>query len=151
MRQLICTILFLILAAPSPAQPAVAVRLHPGQDLKAELIRLATENGWEAACVVTCVGSLQEAHIRFADAHEGSWLREKLEIVSLVGTFNKDGGHFHLSVSDGQGRTTGGHLLEGCKIYTTAEIVVLPLSNYNFPRVLDPETGYPELSPQPAP
>ena len=151
MRHLLWAILLFILSVPSLAQPAVAVRLHPGQDLKAELMRLATDNGWEAACVVTCVGSLQEAHIRFADAQQGTWLRERLEIVSLVGTFNKDGGHFHLSVSDGQGKTTGGHLLEGCKIYTTAEIVVMPLPNYRFPRELDEKTGYPELSPQPTP
>ena len=144
-------LLLLLLTAPCLAQQATVVRLHPGQDLKTELMRLATDNGWEAACVVTCVGSLQEAHIRFADAHEGTWLREKLEIVSLVGTFSKDGGHFHLSVSDGQGKTTGGHLLDGCRVYTTAEVVVMPLPNYNFPRVLDPETGYPELSPQPLP
>jgi predicted DNA-binding protein with PD1-like motif len=134
-------------ALPLAAQPALAVRLEPGQDLKVELLRLAVDNQWQAACVVTCVGSLEEAHLRLADASEGTWLREKLEIVSLVGTFSQEGGHFHLSVSDGQGRTTGGHLLEGCRVYTTAEIVVMPLPHYRFPRELDPKTGYPELRP----
>ena len=140
-------LLTLWLALPLAAQPALAVRLEPGQDLKAELLRLAVENQWQAACVVTCVGSLEEAHLRLADASEGTWLKERLEIVSLVGTFSQDGGHFHLSVSDGQGRTTGGHLLEGCRVYTTAEIVVMPLPHYRFPRELDPKTGYPELRP----
>ena len=82
MRQVLWAVLLFVLSAPSLAQPAVAVRLHPGEDLRAELMRLATDNGWEAACVLTCVGSLQVAHIRFADAHDGTWLREKLEIVS---------------------------------------------------------------------
>jgi len=150
MRYLLPLVLLLMTTVAATAQPAVAVRLHPGQDLKVELLRLASENGWEAACVVTCVGSLSEAHLRLADAQDGTWLREKLEIVSLVGAFNKDGGHFHLSVSDGTGKTTGGHLLEGCRIYTTAEIVVMPLPDYRFPRELDPRTGYPELNPQPA-
>lgn len=148
MRSLLLLLLTFLLASSALGQPAVAVRLHPGQDLKVELLRLASERGWEAACVVTCVGSLREAHLRLADAQEGTWLREKLEIVSLVGTFSKDGGHFHLSVSDRTGKTSGGHLLEGCKVYTTAEIVVMPLPDYSFPRELDPETGYPELAPR---
>lgn len=139
--------LTLLLALPCAAQSATVLRLSPGQDLRQELLRLAREQQWEAASVVTCVGSLRQAHLRWADAREGSWRHEKFEIVSLVGTFDQRGGHFHVSLGDSQGQTWGGHLLDGCLVYTTAEIVILPLPHYRFLRVLDPETGYPELQP----
>lgn len=146
-KRLLLFCLWAACALACPAQEAVALRLTPGQDLKAELLRLAGERNWEAACIVTCVGSLQRAHLRLADASEGTWIEEKLEIVSLVGTFSKSSGHFHLAVSDSSGRTTGGHLLEGSQIYTTAEIIVLPLPHYRFQRTFDPATGYPEFEP----
>ena len=50
--------------------PFHAVRLKPGEDLRGALDRLATERGWPAACVVTCVGSLREATLRMAGAAE---------------------------------------------------------------------------------
>ena len=42
----------------------IAIRLHPGQDLKAELDLLAVERKLEAACVLACVGSLTRAVLR---------------------------------------------------------------------------------------
>ena len=146
-RRFLLTLWLLCSLASCAQQQAVAIRLAPGQDLKAELLALASQRGWGAACIVTCVGSLQQARLRLADASEGTTIKEKLEIVSLVGTFSKDGGHFHISVSDGTGKTTGGHLLDGNLIYTTAEIVILPLPHYRFDRVLDERTGFPELAP----
>lgn len=146
-RSLLTLLLWLACAVACPAQEAVAIRLGPGQDLKQELLRLAASQDWQAACVVTCVGSLRQANIRFAEASEGHAWQEKLEIVSLVGTFSAEGGHFHISLSDGSGKTVGGHLLDGNLVYTTAEIVVMPLPHYRFPRLPDPATGYPELVP----
>ena len=56
-----------------------------------------------------------------------------------------EGCHLHISVSDPYGVTMGGHLLKGCLVRTTAEIVVLPLEGVRFARELDPATGYKEL------
>lgn len=38
----------------------------------------------------------------------------------------------------------GGHLLEGCKIYTSAEVGIIELDRL-FKWVYDPDTGYKEL------
>jgi uncharacterized protein len=89
-----------------------AVRLHPHQDLKAELDRWAQTQAVEAACILTCVGSLRQTTLRFADQPGGTPLSGKFEIVSLTGTLSRHGSHYHLSISDGAGRTYGGHLLE---------------------------------------
>lgn len=129
---------------------AIALRLRPGQDLRRELLRVVQEQGLEAAAVVTCVGSLTRATLRFADQPEGTVIEgHHLEVVSLVGTLSTHGSHLHLSVSDEAGRTIGGHLLDGSSIYTTAEVVLLALDDLRFRRERDPETTYGELTIEP--
>jgi len=48
---------------------------------------------------------------------------------------------FHICISDSTGKTIGGHLLEGCKIYTTAEIVIGTTTTYEFTRKKDGKTA----------
>jgi uncharacterized protein len=125
---------------------AHAFRLHPGDDLKQGILAFAAAQPIRAGCVVTCVGSLRRAVLRFADRREGTELPgDRYEIVSLVGTVGKDGAHLHIALSDGDGRMVGGHLLNGCLIYTTAEIVLAVLPGVVFHRELDPVTGFHEL------
>ena len=122
-----------------------AVRLKPGEDLRGALDRLATERGWPAACVVTCVGSLREATLRMAGAAERRHFAGPFEIVSLTGTFSRDGSHCHIALSDSDGSLVGGHLLPGCPVHTTAEVVIAELPGLRFARHPDPATGYGEL------
>lgn len=99
-----------------------------------------------AGVILTCVGSLEQVVLRFANTGKATQYNGHFEIVSLVGTFAEQSGqHMHLSVSDGEGRTTGGHMLEGNKVYTTAEIVVGDLQDAEFTREVDPAYGYAEL------
>jgi len=126
----------------------ISFRLKPGQDLKVELDALAKTRDIEAACVLACVGSLTTAVLRFANQPGPSTLHGHFEIVSLTGTLSKHGSHYHISISDGEGRTYGAHLLEGCKIYTTAEVVVGVIEGVSFQRTDCPESGYPELDVQ---
>jgi uncharacterized protein len=123
----------------------ISIRLKPGQDLKEELDALTVKNNLKAACVLTCVGSLTTAVLRFANQPTTSTLTGHFEIVSLTGTMSIHGSHYHISISDGEGRTYGAHLMEGCKVYTTAEIVVGILEDVEFLREMCPESGYPEL------
>ena len=67
------------------------------------------------------------------------------EIVALSGTLSIHGMHIHLAVADAEGVVKGGHLLEGCLIHTTCELVILEQNLVEFTRPLDPQTGYPEL------
>lgn len=122
-----------------------ALRLSPSQDLLHELAAFATANRLRAGLVLTCVGSLTQAALRLANADRNTIFTGHFEIVSLVGTFCPDGTHLHISISDEQGQTLGGHLMEGSKIYTTAEIVLGELEGIEFKRTIDPRTGYDEL------
>jgi predicted DNA-binding protein with PD1-like motif len=56
------------------------------------------------------------------------------------------GSHIHAAISDGDGITIGGHLVSGCKIYTTAEIVIAELDGVIYKReLLENDSGYEEL------
>ncbi|MEM1296458.1 MAG: PPC domain-containing DNA-binding protein [Verrucomicrobiota bacterium] len=122
------------------------LRLAPGQDLKRELERITTEMQWSAAFILTGIGSLTTASIRFADADRIETVEGPLEILSLGGTLSLDGSHIHILVADSVGASQGGHLKEGAMIRTTAEIVIGVLSEWQFSRKLDPETGCQELT-----
>jgi hypothetical protein len=124
---------------------AIAVRLRPDQDLKETLVELVQQQNIAAGCVLTCAGSLKRATLRLADQTEGTRYDGKFEIVSLSGTLSPDGCHFHLALADEDGRVIGGHLLPGCIVHTTAEIVIGLLPHLRFRREPDPATGYDEL------
>ena len=130
-----------------------ALRLHPGQDPRRELVAFALQHGLQAAFVLTCVGSLRRAALRLANQPTTTYYDDKFEICSLVGTLSPDGPHLHVALSDGCGVSIGGHLQEGSEVYTTAEIVLGELTEVVFSRPIDPETTYDELviSPRPAP
>jgi hypothetical protein len=122
-----------------------ALRLRPGQDLKQSLVAFSREHQLRAGFILTCVGSLSRAGLRLAARPETTIYEDKFEIVSLTGTLCPDGVHLHLSISDGQGQTLGGHLQDGSLVRTTAELVIGELADVVFTRPHDPETGYDEL------
>jgi predicted DNA-binding protein with PD1-like motif len=132
------------------AMQTYALRLSPGQDLKTELQHFINNHQIKAACVLTCVGSLQKATLRLANQPDSQAYTQKMEIVSLVGVLSTEGSHLHISLSDSTGATMSGHLVEGCHIYTTAEIVLGIMPAYHFAREYDPTSGYKELKVYPA-
>jgi len=122
-----------------------AFRLKPGEDLRNGIDVLVKEKNILAGWINTCVGSLTDYNIRFANQQEGSRASGHFEIVSLTGTVSVNGSHLHISISDNTGKTIGGHLMEGCKIYTTAEIVIGISSAYEFKREKDDTSSWKEL------
>jgi hypothetical protein len=150
--------LFSLLACPAVAQKAssvsavsssplktYALRLRPGDDLRQQLNALVQAHHIAAGTMLTCVGSLTVVTLRLANQEGPTEYRGHFEIVSLVGTLSINGSHLHLAVSDSTGRTMSGHLLDGCRVYTTAEIVLGELPGLEFRREVDPTFGYQEL------
>ena len=123
----------------------IVFRLKPGADLKQSLDSVVKAQDIKAGWMVTCVGSLTDYAIRFANQPNESKGSGHFEIVSLVGTLSEEGSHVHLSISDSAGKTIGGHLMDGCKVYTTAEIVIASSSEYIFNRKKDGSTPWKEL------
>jgi predicted DNA-binding protein with PD1-like motif len=122
-----------------------AFRLKPKADLKKSIIEFAKENGILAGAIVTCVGSLEQVNIRYANQKASETRKGYFEIVSLCGTFSDSSCHLHISVSDEKGQTVGGHLMDDSLIYTTAELVVVDLTDIEFEREADNTYGFQEL------
>ncbi len=145
---------------PSGLVVAHPIRLTKGDDLVSSMEKAALsameKSGTSSAFVLTAVGSLECVTLRMANASnsDGNFVNEvkewneRLEVVSLVGTFSRDGKHLHMSVSDSKGNVFGGHVMSG-KIFTTLELVIGVILNVDFSRVQDPTTGYKELSVNP--
>mmetsp|Transcript_32978 Transcript_32978/g.46832 ORF Transcript_32978/g.46832 Transcript_32978/m.46832 type:complete len:148 (-) Transcript_32978:305-748(-) len=139
---------------------AHCIRLLPNDDLVPSLQKAAQQamenSNSSSAFIMTAVGSLTEVKLRLANACRGQpneikeW-KERFEIVSLVGTFSKDSKHLHMSVSDKDGNTYGGHVMSG-KIFTTLELVLGTVEGVAFEREVDVEgTGFDELVVKPMP
>ena len=121
-------------------------RLSPGQDLFDSLQAFVMKKQVQAGCILSGVGSLRHATLRLADREYNSEYEGPFEIVSITGTVSVHGSHLHIAISDGDGRTIGGHFESGCKIYTTAEIVIAAFNDVVYKREFAEDSGYEELT-----
>jgi predicted DNA-binding protein with PD1-like motif len=124
---------------------ALPLRLLPGDDLRAAREAAVAAHDSGAAFVLSGIGSLSAAQLRFAGATEPRWLDDALEILTLAGTVSVSGSHLHMSVADAHGHVLGGHVGHGCIVRTTAEVLLVLMSEWSFSRERDPVTGYREL------
>jgi uncharacterized protein len=121
------------------------LRLFPGDDLRGAVEDVVHQRESRAAFVIQGIGSLSVAQLRFAGAEAPTELRGDLEILTLAGSVSPDGAHLHMSVADARGRVFGGHVSRGCRVRTTAELLLALLPGHRFSRELDPSTGFMEL------
>ncbi len=145
---------------PTPLPPVAAstsgmevhvLRLRPGDDVMLVLRGYVTQRGIQAAAILSAVGSLTRVNLRYAGRKDGTRLEGKHEVVALSGTLDAQGAHVHAAVSDENGRTVGGHLMDGNIVYTTLEVVLGVPHNLVFTREPDAQSGYHELVVRPAP
>lgn len=158
---------------PSGTVRGNAFRLVPNDSLKESLCQIASiifarlpEKESSSLFMMTAVGSLKDVTLRLANASKKStdtgdgkckksggneikrWADQRFEILSLVGTFSRDGScHLHLSISDAEGNSFGGHLIHGI-VFTTCEVVIGSIDGVSFQREEDKRTGYKELIPK---
>lgn len=121
------------------------IRLEPNADLRGSLKSYCVKHNIQAGFILTGIGSLKKATIRLANEEYSTVLNEKFEILSLNGTLATTGVHLHIAIADSHGKVIGGHLCDGCMIYTTAEIVIGIAENFSFHRSFDEQTGFNEL------
>ena len=122
-----------------------AVRLTKGKDLYKTIFEFCKENNIKAGVIVSGVGCLSQAKMRDAGGKNIQTLVEPLEIVSLMGTVSNERLHIHISLAKEDLSVVGGHMVEGCEVNTTCELVILELESYIFGKVFDETSGYNEL------
>jgi predicted DNA-binding protein with PD1-like motif len=120
-------------------------RLRPHDDLRKKILEFSGANKITAAVMVTCVGSLEQFNLRFANQSIPTQGKGHFEIVSLTGTVSASSSHLHIAIADENGKVIGGHLMDENYIYTTAEIAMIELQDIEFCRETDPTYGYREL------
>ena len=123
----------------------ICKRLHRGDDLKREILRLAEEHHLQAGVLLSATGCLSHLRVRDASGVRIRELHEDVEIVSLMGTVSALRTHLHIACSREDLTTLGGHLMDGCIVNTTCEVVIGILEDWTFGMEEDPETGYDEI------
>ena len=66
------------------------IRLNPGADLRAAFEQLVRQHGDHAGFVISAIGSLDDAVLRFAGASRPVTLEGPMEILSLAGSVTAD-------------------------------------------------------------
>ena len=122
-----------------------AVRLKRGADLLESIENFCIENSIKAGVVLSGVGCVLRGRVRDAGGVKIVDIGEPMEIVSLMGTVSEKRCHLHVSFSKEDLSVVGGHLVRGCIINTTCELVIGELENRVYDVEFDSETGYDEL------
>ena len=122
-----------------------AIRLKRGADLLQSIEEFCIKNEIKAGVVLSGVGWVTKARVRDASGVTIVEIDEHMEIVSLMGTVSEKRCHLHISFSKEDLSVIGGHLVAGCIINTTCELVIGELADYVYDVEFDEETGYNEL------
>ncbi|WP_051201932.1 PPC domain-containing DNA-binding protein [Ferrimonas senticii] len=134
------------LASAVSAAEFHVLRLLPGQELLSALQQWLEQQPFDAAFIASAVGSLSVASLRFAAQEHPCVIDKPFEVHALSGTLDRTCPHLHISLSDGQGQMIGGHLMPGCIVRTTLELVIGVLPSLHFGRAPCPHSGYDELT-----
>lgn len=122
-----------------------AVRLRRGMDLLESIEQFCVKNEIKAGVLLSGVGCVTKGRVRDASGVTIVEIDESMEIVSLMGTVSEKRCHLHVSFSKEDLSTVGGHLVSGCIINTTCELVIGEMEEYVYDVEFDEETGYDEL------
>lgn len=122
-----------------------AVRLRRGSDLLEFIKEFCIQNNIKAGVVLSGVGCVTKGRVRDAGGVNIVDVDEPMEIVSLTGTVSEKRCHLHISFAKKNLSVIGGHLVAGCIINTTCELVIGELENCVYDVEFDEETGYNEL------
>lgn len=123
----------------------VCCRLHRGDDLREKIEQIAKEHDIAAGVVLSGVGCVSRARLRDASGVNVREIPEHCEIVSLNGTVSKTRCHIHIALSKEDLSTVGGHLMPGCIVNTTVELVIGILESMEYGVEQDLDTGYDEI------
>ncbi len=121
-----------------PITEMIVARLDAGEDILFSIKAVAEEYKVTAG-TFNLIGALESMKVGFYDPAKRTYRIQKykpgwgavraMEILSCMGNIAHREGevvvHGHIILKGYQGYTLGGHLLEGCRVYPTAELTLL--------------------------
>jgi uncharacterized protein len=124
----------------------IVTRLEPSEDILKSIEKIVAENKLLSGHL-SLIGAVSKVHLGYFDLHEKVYkdftIDEDLEVVSCVGNISRlnEGYvvHAHVVASDVTGKCYAGHLMEGCTVSVTMEIVITEFTEMS--RARDEETG----------
>jgi len=123
----------------------IFARLFEDEDLLEAISQAAGKGGIKAGFFVL-IGTLKKAEMGFFNQgrYESIEMAEPLEIVSCMGNISMKEDeplvHAHIAVSNRKGEVFGGHVLSGCIIAATGELVLIEAVDVELQRKLDEPT-----------
>jgi predicted DNA-binding protein with PD1-like motif len=121
-------------------------RLLEGDDLAESIKKNAEESGVKAG-IFMLIGALKHAELGCYKKGEyvTTRLEGPLEVASCLGNVAVDEKgetiiHAHVVVSNESGEAYGGHLMKGCRVGPTAELMVLEAAGADLQRSYDEKT-----------
>jgi len=125
----------------------IFARLLENEDLLEAISNTAKKTRITAGFFIL-IGTLKEAKLGFyrQGKYEPIQIDEPVEIVSCIGNISlkeeKDlVVHAHVSVSDEKGQVFGGHVLPGCIVAATAELMLVEAADAKLQREFDEKTN----------
>jgi len=123
----------------------VFAKLAEDEDLLEAITLVAKKSGINAGFFML-IGTLKKANVGFN--RKGKYITIKVEgpveIVSCMGNIsvkeNKPFAHAHLAVSNEKGEVIGGHVMSGCIIDATGELVLLEAKTTRLLKKYDEKT-----------
>ncbi|TFF83731.1 DNA-binding protein [Candidatus Thorarchaeota archaeon] len=125
----------------------IVARMFPGEDVLETIESVAKKHGVESG-QLSLIGAIAGANLGYFDLENKQYkhfsVEEDVEVVSCMGNISMHKGdlvvHAHMIVADDKGNCHGGHLLPGCKVSVTIELIITE-TEATLKREKDEKTG----------
>ena len=126
----------------------IVARMKPGEDILETIQKVCVDYNVISG-QLSLIGAVGSAQLGYFDRESGEYrsftIDDDVEVVSCSGNISKglDGKyivHAHMIVSDVKGKCYGGHLMPGCVVSVTIELIINEFKD-GLKREKDSETG----------
>ncbi len=137
----------MVRSTQTEAKRVIFSRMESGEDVLETIEVVAAEYGVKSG-QVNLIGAISGAKLGYfdlkANEYRDFFVDENVEVVSCMGNISTLDGkplvHAHMIVADETGKCYGGHLMQGCKVSVTIELVIMETS-MELTRAQDERTG----------
>jgi len=144
---MLCTKANMVRSIQTKIKRVIFARMDPGEDVLESIEAVAKEYGIKSG-QISLIGAVSKAKLGYYHRESAEYkhfmVNEDVEVVSCMGDISSHEGnivvHAHMIVADESGKCYGGHLMIGCEVSVTIELVVIE-TEINLTRKYDDLTG----------